>query len=76
MVNAFYVKTPQTVYNWQDAEFDNDCDIYCKLVENNTFNYSVPFSDDLSAVHKTKGNLKLVDFNYIVFEKLITLSNT
>ena len=41
-----------------------------KLVENICFKYAVEFDDDLVAVHKTRGNVKLDKFIYIGFVKL------
>ena len=67
MNNAFYGKTIENVYNRQDVELVNDVDRYIKLVENNSFKYAVEFDDDLVAVHKTRGNVKLDKFNYIGF---------
>ena len=67
MNNAFYGKTIENVYNRQDVELVNDIDRYIKLVENIGFKYSVEFDDDLVAVHKTRGNVKLDKFNYIGF---------
>ena len=67
MNNGFYGKTIENVYNRQDVELVNDVDRYIKLVENIGFKYSVEFDDDLVAVHKTRGNVKLDKFNYIGF---------
>ena len=67
MNNAFYGKTIENVYNRQDVELVNDVDRYIKLVENISFKYAVEFDDDLVAVHKTRGNVKLDKFNYIGF---------
>ena len=67
MDNAFYGKTIENVYNRQDVELVNDVDRYIKLVENIGFKYSVESDDDLVAVHKTRGNVKLDKFNYIGF---------
>ena len=67
MNNAFYGKTIENVYNRQDVELVNDVDRYIKLVENIGFKYYVAFDDDLVAVHKTRGNVKLDKFNYIEF---------
>ena len=67
MNNAFYGKTIENVYNRQDVELVNDVDRCIKLVENIVFIYSVEFDDDLVAVHKTRGNVKLDKFNYIGF---------
>ena len=67
MNNSFYGKTKENVYNRQDVELVNDVDRYIKLVENIGFKYSVEFDDDLVAVHKTRGNVKLDNFNYIGF---------
>ena len=67
MINAFFGKTIENVYNRQDVELVNDVDRYIKLVENIGFKYSVEFDDDLVAVHKTRGNVKLDKFNYIEF---------
>ena len=67
MNNAFYGKTIENVYNRQDVELVNDVDRYIKLVENIGFKYSVEYDDDLEAVHKTRGNVKLDKFNYIGF---------
>ena len=68
--NAFYGKTIENVYNRQDVELVNDVDGYIKLVENIGFKYSVEFDDDLVAVHKTRGNVKLDKFNYFEFVTL------
>ena len=65
MNNAFYAKAIENVYNRQDVELVNDVDRYNKLVENIGFKYSVEFDDDLVAVHKTRGNVKLDQFNYV-----------
>ena len=67
MNNAFYGKTIENVYNRQDVELVIDADRYFKLVESIGFNYSVEFDDDLLAVHKTRGNVKLDKVNYIGF---------
>ena len=67
MNNAFYGKSIENVYNRQDVELVNDVDRHNKLVENIGFKYSVEFDDDLVAVHKTRGNVKLDKFNYIGF---------
>ena len=67
MNNAFYGKTIENVYNRQDVELVNDVDRYIRFVENIGFKYSVEFDDDLVAVHKTRGNVKLDKFNYIGF---------
>ena len=67
MNNAFYGKTIENVYDRQDIELVNDVDRYIKLVENIGFKYSVEFEDNLVAVHKTRGNVKLDKFNYIGF---------
>ena len=67
MNNAFYGKTIENVYNRQDVEFVNEVERYIKLVENISFKYAVEFDDDLVAVHKTRGNIKLDKFNYIGF---------
>ena len=67
MNNAFYGKTIENVYNRQDVEFVNEVERYIKLVENISFEYAVEFDDDLVAVHKTRGNIKLDKFNYIGF---------
>ena len=67
MNNAFYGKTIEDVYNRQDGELVNDVDRYIKLVKNNSFKYDAEFDDDLVAVHKTKGKVKLDKFNYIGF---------
>ena len=67
MNNAFYGKTIKNVYNRQDVEFVNDVDRYIKLVKNISFKYAVEFDEDLVAVHKTRGNVKLDKFNYIGF---------
>ena len=56
---AFYGKTIENVYNRQDLEFANDVDRYIKLVENISFKYAVEFDNELVAVHKTRGNVKL-----------------
>ena len=67
MNNAFYGKRIENVYNRQDVELVNEVDRYIKLVENINFKYVVEFDDDLVAVHKTRGNVKLDKFNYIGF---------
>ena len=70
MINAFYGKTIENVYNRQDIELVNDVDRYIKLVEiveNISFKYAVEFDNELVAVHKTRGNVKLDKFNYIGF---------
>ena len=67
MNNAFYGKTIENVYNRQDIELVNDVDRYIKLVENISFNYVVEFDNELVAVHKTRGNVKLDKFIYIGF---------
>ena len=67
MNNSFYGKTIENVYNRQDVELVNDVDRYIKLVKNMSFKYAVEFDDDLVAVHKTRGNIKLDKFNYIGF---------
>ena len=67
MNNAFYGKTIGNVYNRQDVELVNDVDRHIKLVEIISFTYVVEFDDDLVAVHKTRGNVKLDKFNYIGF---------
>ena len=67
MNNAFYGKTIESVYNRQDIELINDVDRYIKLVESISFKYAVQFDDELVAVHKTRGNVKLDKFNYIGF---------
>ena len=56
-------KTLENVYNRQDVELVNDVDRYIKLVENISFKYAVEFDDELLAVHKTRGNVKLDKFN-------------
>ena len=60
-------KTIENVYNRQDVELVNEVDRYIKLIENISFKYAVEFDDDLVAVHKTRGNVKLDKFNYIGF---------
>ena len=67
MNNAFYGKTKENVYYRQDVELVNEVDRYIKLVENICFKYAVEIDDDLVAVHKTRGNVKLDKFNYIGF---------
>ena len=67
MINAFYGKTIDDVYNRQDVELFNDVVRYIKLVKNISFKYAVEFDDDLVAVHKTRSNVKLDKFNYIRF---------
>ena len=67
MNNAFYRKTIENVYNRLDLELVNEVDRYIKLVENISFQYAVEFDDDLVAVHKTRGSVKLDKFNYIDF---------
>ena len=63
MNNAFYGEIIENVYNRQDVELVNEVDRYIKLVENISFKYAVEFDDDLVAVHKTRGNVRL---DYIV----------
>ena len=65
--NAFYGKTIENVYNRQEVELVFDVERYVKLIENFNFNYAVGFDDDLFAVHKTRGNVKLDKFKYIGF---------
>ena len=65
--NAFYGKTIENVYNRQDIELVNDVDRYIKVVENISFKYAVEFDNELVAIHKTRGNVKLDKFNYIGF---------
>ena len=60
MNTAFYGKTIENVYIRQDVELVND-------VKNVSFKYALEFDDDLVAVHKTRGNVKLDKFNYIGF---------
>ena len=67
MNNAFFGKTIENVYNRQELELVNEVDRYIKLVENISFIYAVGFADDLVAVYKTRGNVKLDKFNYIGF---------
>ena len=67
MNKAFYGKTIDNVYNRQDVELVNDVDRYIKFVENIGFKDSVVFDDDLVAVHKTRGIVKLDKFNYTGF---------
>ena len=67
MNNAFHGKTIENVYNRQNLELVNDVDRYNKLVKNVSFKYAVEFNDDLVAVHKTRGKVKLGEFNYIGF---------
>ena len=55
------------MYNRHDLELVNDVDRNNKLVKNISFRYAVEFDDDLVAVHKTRGNVKLDKFNYIGF---------
>ena len=55
------------MYITQDVELVIDVDRYIKLVENIGFKFSVEFDDDLLAVHKTRGNVKLDKLNYIGF---------
>ena len=72
MNNAFYGKTIENVYNRQDVELVNEVDRYIKLGENISFKYAVEFDDDLVAVHKTRGNVKLDKFNFngfVILEK-------
>ena len=64
---AFYGKTIENVYNRQDVKLVYDVGRYIKLVENIGFKYSVEFDDDLVAVHKKEGKVKLDKFNYIGF---------
>ena len=70
MNNAFYGKTIEKEYNRQDVELVNEVDRYFKLVRNNNFKYVKEFDDDLVAVHKAIGNVKLDKFNYIGFVTL------
>ena len=58
------------MYNRQDVELVKDVVRYTKLVKTISFNYAVEFYDELIAVHKTRGNVKLDKFNYIGFVKL------
>ena len=67
MNNVFYGKTIENVYNRQDVELVNEVDRYIKLIENISFKYVLEFDDDLVAVHKTRGNVKLDKVNYIGF---------
>ena len=67
MNNAFYGKTTENVYNRQDVELVNEVDRYIKSGEIISFKYVVEFGDDLVAVHKTRGNVKLDNFNCIGF---------
>ena len=67
MKNAFYGKTIEIVYNRQYVELVNDVDRYINIVSNVSFKYAVELDDDLVAVHKTRGNVKLDKFNYIGF---------
>ena len=67
MNNAFYGETIENVYNRQDVELVIEIDRYIKLVENISFEYVVEFDDDLVAVHKTRGDVKLDKFNSIGF---------
>ena len=67
MNNSFYGKTIENVYNRQDIELVNDVDRYINLVENISFKYAVEFDNELVAVHKTRGNVKLDKFIYIGF---------
>ena len=67
MNNALYGKTIENVYNRQDVELVNDVDRCVKLLTNVSFKYAVEFDDDLVAVHKIRGNVKLDKFNYIGF---------
>ena len=67
MNNAFYGKTIENVCNRQDVDLVNEVDRYIKLVENISLKYAVEFDDELVAVDKTRGNVKLDKFNYIGF---------
>ena len=67
MNNAFYGTTIENAYNRKDVELVNDVDRYIKLLENISFKYAVEFDDELVAVHKKRGNVKLDKFNYIGF---------
>ena len=67
MNSALYGKTIENVYNRQDIELVNDVDRYIKFVENISFKYAVEFDNELVAVHKTRGNVKLDKFTYIGF---------
>ena len=76
MNNAFYAKTMKNVYNRQDVELVKEANRYIKLVENISFKYVVEFDDDLVAVHKARGNVKLDKFNcigFVILQKLIYL---
>ena len=66
MNNAFYGKRIENVYKRQDVELVNEVDRYINI-ENINFKYVVEFDDDLVAVHKTRGKVKLDKFNYIGF---------
>ena len=70
MNNAFHGKTIENVYNRQDVELVNDVDRYIKLEKNVSLKYVVEFDDHLVAVHKTRSNVKLDEFNYIGFAML------
>ena len=65
--NAFNGTTKENLYNRQDVELANEVDRYIKLVENISFKSAVEFDDDLVAVHKARGNVKLDKLNYIGF---------
>ena len=72
MNHAFYGKTIENVYNRQDVELVNEVARYIKLVENISFKYAVEFNDNLVAVHKTRGNVKLDKINnngFVLLEK-------
>ena len=66
MNNAYYGKTIK-MYIIDKIELFNDIGRYIKLVESISFKYAVDFDDELVAVHKTRGNVKLDKFNYIGF---------
>ena len=60
---AFFGKTIEKVYNRQEVELVNEVDRYIKLVEKISLRYAVEFDDDLVALHKTRGNVKLDKYN-------------
>ena len=59
----FYGKTIENVINRQDVEIVNDNDRYSKQVEFKILKYGVSFSEDIVAVHKTRGNANIDKFN-------------
>ena len=74
MNSAFYGKTIENVCNREDIKLVKNVDKNIKLVKNVSFKYAIEFDDDLVAVHKTRGNVKLDKFNYIGFVILESLT--